>query len=388
MFHDGQYSNNDRIQPQVSTDGTTWSNVGPAIPRYAAGTYAWQEYVVDLSAYIGQANVFIGFLAIGAYGNDCHIDDVTVECTPPPPAISVVYPNGGEVLTTGDLTVINWTASGTVGNVKIEYSTNGGASYRSVTPSTPNDGAFLWIVPSLASSQGMIKVSETDGDPWDTSNTFFTVTAGQPSPANAVVSDFGALGLWVWKNDIWGQVSGANPGSIAAVNVDANGDEEIAGDFGILGLWLWNESSWTHLSGSNANLLAAANTDGDVDEELVSNFGALRLWLWDPTGWTQLSGASAEGVIPLNIDADPAEELAADFGAIGVWVWNGGAWSTLSALNPDSMIVADPDGDGLDEIVADVGALGLWYWNDGTWHQISAQNADSVISIVGDSNGL
>ncbi|MGQ9599176.1 MAG: choice-of-anchor J domain-containing protein [Anaerolineae bacterium] len=79
MFHDGQYSNNDVIQPQVSTDGGgTWTNVGPAFPRYVPGTYAWQQHTVDLSAYVGQADVRIGFLAISAYGNDCHIDDVAV----------------------------------------------------------------------------------------------------------------------------------------------------------------------------------------------------------------------------------------------------------------------------------------------------------------------
>jgi len=84
MFHDGQYINADYVQPQVSTDGSTWTNVGPAISRYLAGTYAWQQHTVDLSAYIGQANVQIGFLGVSAYGNDCHIDDVAV--------VDYVYP--------------------------------------------------------------------------------------------------------------------------------------------------------------------------------------------------------------------------------------------------------------------------------------------------------
>jgi uncharacterized repeat protein (TIGR01451 family) len=82
MYHDTGYSSsNDRVQPQVSTDGgTNWTDVGTAVSR-VDGTTGWSQETVDLSAYAGQANVQIGFLGTSAYGNDCHIDDVVVAQT-------------------------------------------------------------------------------------------------------------------------------------------------------------------------------------------------------------------------------------------------------------------------------------------------------------------
>jgi hypothetical protein len=77
VYHDTGYSSrNDRVQPQVSTDGSSWSSVGSAVSRYN-GTTGWARASVDLSAYRGQS-VRIGFLGISAYGNDLYLDDVAV----------------------------------------------------------------------------------------------------------------------------------------------------------------------------------------------------------------------------------------------------------------------------------------------------------------------
>ncbi|HNQ77669.1 MAG TPA: putative Ig domain-containing protein [Acidobacteriota bacterium] len=80
MYHDTGYTSSaDRVQPQVSTDGgTTWIDVGTAINRYD-GTVQWTEHTVDLTAYCGQPSVMIGLHGISGFGNDCHIDDITVE---------------------------------------------------------------------------------------------------------------------------------------------------------------------------------------------------------------------------------------------------------------------------------------------------------------------
>ena len=77
MYHDTGYSTyNDRVQAQVSTNGTTWTNVGSAVSRYSATT-GWAQATIDLSAYKGQT-VYLGFLGISAYGNNVTLDDVTV----------------------------------------------------------------------------------------------------------------------------------------------------------------------------------------------------------------------------------------------------------------------------------------------------------------------
>jgi pseudomonalisin len=78
MYHDTGYSSYaDKVQVQVSTNGSTWTNVGSAINRYNGST-GWAQANVDLSAYKGASNLYIAFVGISAYGNDCYIDDVTV----------------------------------------------------------------------------------------------------------------------------------------------------------------------------------------------------------------------------------------------------------------------------------------------------------------------
>jgi hypothetical protein len=78
MYHDTGYSTSaDKIQPQVSTNGTTWVNVGSAINRYDGST-GWKQHTIDLSAYKGQSSLRIAFLGTSAYGNNMYADDILV----------------------------------------------------------------------------------------------------------------------------------------------------------------------------------------------------------------------------------------------------------------------------------------------------------------------
>ena len=66
-----------KVQLQVSTNGTTWTSVGTAVNRYDAST-GWKQHSIDISTYKGQSTVYLAFVGISAYGNDEHLDDVTV----------------------------------------------------------------------------------------------------------------------------------------------------------------------------------------------------------------------------------------------------------------------------------------------------------------------
>jgi len=60
--------------------------------------------------------------------------------------------------------------------VKIEYSTNSGASWLPVTNSTPDTGSYLWIVPATVSNNCRVKISDpVDGDPYDVSDADFSI---------------------------------------------------------------------------------------------------------------------------------------------------------------------------------------------------------------------
>ena len=76
LYHDLEKDgSNDRLQVQVSTDGSLWENAGQEIKRYD-GNRGWKPYKVNLQPYLGQPQVMIGFLGISGFGNDIHLDDI------------------------------------------------------------------------------------------------------------------------------------------------------------------------------------------------------------------------------------------------------------------------------------------------------------------------
>ena len=91
--------------------------------------------------------------------------------------IEVTSPNGGENWCAGSTQLITWTAA-QVTDVKIEYSTNGGADWNTIVSSTPSDGEHSWDIPSdlSTSTACRVKISDLDGDPFDISDDDFTIT--------------------------------------------------------------------------------------------------------------------------------------------------------------------------------------------------------------------
>jgi len=126
MYHDTVYStSNDRIQVQVSTNGgSSWANVGTAVSRYNGST-GWQQHTINLSAYAGVSTVRIGLHAISAYGNDIHIDDVSII------EQSCIAPSGGLVV--GNVYNANMTAGVNGATVSNED------SYTTTSAATPLD---------------------------------------------------------------------------------------------------------------------------------------------------------------------------------------------------------------------------------------------------------
>ena len=94
-------------------------------------------------------------------------------------SITVTAPNGGESWPAGSTQNITWTASG-VTNVKIEYSSDGGATYATVAASVTG-GTYAWTVPSAATANGKVRISDTAASgASDVSNAPFTIVAAPP----------------------------------------------------------------------------------------------------------------------------------------------------------------------------------------------------------------
>ena len=124
-------------------------------------------------------------------------------------SISLVEPNGSEVLPVGLPQDIVWHSDGGVGEVKVEFSTDNGTTWTTVVAKTPNDGLYVWLVPDAASTQCLVQVSEADdGEPSDKSRKVFKISA---DPAIRLTSPNGGekwragstqLITWIWGGEV------------------------------------------------------------------------------------------------------------------------------------------------------------------------------------------
>lgn len=96
-------------------------------------------------------------------------------------SVTLTSPNGGESWNVASSKNITWTTSGSVSNAKIEYSTNGGASYlNTIVASTPaSSGSYTWTVANDPSSTVRVRISDaSDPSVYDTSDSNFTIASG------------------------------------------------------------------------------------------------------------------------------------------------------------------------------------------------------------------
>jgi|GEM_PF-1429530 len=146
--------------------------------------------------------------------------------------ITVTSPNGGEVIETGFSHNITWTTSGPIGNLSIQYSTNGGSSWATIVESTENDGSFNWIVPGEDSQNCLVRIAVKDKDnPSDTSDAVFSII----SPTITVISPNGGESLTIGSIH---EITWTSTGTIGDISIDYSTD---------------NGTSWTVIVESTEN---------------------------------------------------------------------------------------------------------------------------------------
>jgi len=78
-------------------------------------------------------------------------------------SITVTSPNGGEHWQNGAVQDITWKITGTITNVKIQYSTDEGTTFTDIVSSTlASVGVYHWTVPSNFSNECLIKISDAN----------------------------------------------------------------------------------------------------------------------------------------------------------------------------------------------------------------------------------
>jgi hypothetical protein len=220
----------------------------------------------------------------------------------PLPSITVLSPNGGENWSVGSTQTITWTSSGSVGNVKIEYSTNNGSSWSTITSSTSNTGSYFWTIPNAPSTQCKVRVSETDGGPSDTSDSTFSI-----GPATTLLwTRDGSAHLWKFNaNGSWAGATGfgyASGWTATCYQRNSDGSAQLLWTRdGSAHLWKFNSNgSWAGAIGYGYALGWTAtcyqrNSDGSA-QLLWTRDGSAHLWKFNASGgW---AGATGYGYAP------------------------------------------------------------------------------------------
>ncbi|MFN8005666.1 MAG: BACON domain-containing carbohydrate-binding protein [Terriglobia bacterium] len=157
------------IKIEYSTDsGLTYSTIVASTPN--SGSYSWEvpntpsaNIVIRISeAHGGIWDTSDRNFTIATSGSDT-------------PTLSVLSPNGGEIWLAGSSHNITWSTTGTVGSVKIEYSTDSGLTYSTIVATTANSGSYSWIIPTTPSTTVKVRISDVGATVSDTSNANFTI---------------------------------------------------------------------------------------------------------------------------------------------------------------------------------------------------------------------
>ena len=175
-----------RYQTYALTESSWYTAVplaDPPVP-HAPGTAENYTAILDLPAGACEFALRIG----DAAGNWSALSNVA-RLEVRRPTVRVVTPAGGEVWLAGAGGWIEWTTGGDIGQLRIEYSPDGGESWQMVAGSVGNSGQYEWTGPAEASSCALVRVSELDGDPVGTSDCFLVVFPVDPDGDGEITAD-------------------------------------------------------------------------------------------------------------------------------------------------------------------------------------------------------
>jgi hypothetical protein len=94
--------------------------------------------------------------------------------------LGVINPWGGETWGANTTKKLTWWYTGSIANVKLEYSLNNGSTWTTIVDSTSNPvREYNWYIPDVSSTQCLIRVSDVDGPAFAVTPSVFTIV-GKP----------------------------------------------------------------------------------------------------------------------------------------------------------------------------------------------------------------
>ncbi len=221
-YNSGQYLT-EGVTVQYSTDGTTWTDV-QFVARHDAsltsGTSQWKLKSITLPAGAGNlATVYVGFKFHSGFGDNCSLDNLVIQATPP--VVTSISPFStcvGQTVTISGTGFTGATAVTFNGTTAITYSVINSTTITATVPAGATSGAIAVTTPggtSITASLFAITTipapTSSNGGPYCSGATAtliasglapggtvasFTGTTGT-SAANASVSNSFTMDFWV-----------------------------------------------------------------------------------------------------------------------------------------------------------------------------------------------
>jgi hypothetical protein len=315
------------------------------------------------------------------------------------PTILVTQPNGGENLTGGSSYAIQWSNTLTIANVKIEYSTNNGASWTQIVASAPNTGSYLWAVPNVSTSSALIRVSEAvTGIPSDASNSAFAVT---PVSLTLTAPNGGEN----WLGDSLQNILWTTSGTVPTVKLEYSIDNGANWTTIVAGVANTGNFNWTVPDVQTASALVRVSKSDDPSifdsSDAVFTISGSSLTILAPNGgevWgggsnQQISWTSSGSVTSVKLEY--SIDNGQSWSAIIANTENDGAflWATPEANTSTALVRISDAGDGLpfdvgnatfsitSESLTLVSPNGGEFWSAGSQQIISWSSTASITTI-------
>jgi len=368
----------------LTTDwGYNWTTLADNTPNDGSQTVT--------IPYVSSSSCFIA-VAEGTYLTPYDLSDGNFSIIMNPASVSVTSPNGGETWVAGTAHNLSWTWTGTIANVAIDYTTDGGLGWLPVTVSTPNTGSFAWTVPSTPSALCLIRVCDaSNAGISDTSNVLFTIAPGAIRKDD-LVGTWDGQGVYCRNSDTGEWVAMASPATmITTGDIDADGTDDLIGIWPSQGgVWIkyYATGEWFNLS-STAAYITTGDMNGDGRDDLLGTWDGQGVYYRDSTSGTWVQLASPASMITCgDLDNDGTDDL------IGIWAGQGGVWVKYSSSGawefigstPSYIGAGDMNGDGRDELLGSWTGQGVYYRNSetGAWVQMSSE---ATMITAGDLEG-
>ena len=361
--------NNVKIEYTLD-NGVTWSTLTNSTP--SVGFYQWSALpnIPSTNARIRISDASDGF------PSDASDSVFTIS---PQPALKIITPNGGENWMSGSSQTIRWNALGkiiggggklipklksspyfplTIANIKIEFTTNNGSTWFSITQSTPNNGSYLWSpVPSQNSSLCRVKISDADvGVPFAISDSTFVIY--NTVPREIIVKS--PNGGEIWQAGTTQEIKWGSTG-VTAVSIDFTTNNGTDWNPIVTGIPSTGYYSWTQVPNTpstNCRIRITDAVNGFPVNQSTSTFTIApppEITVLSPNGgetlqagsntnisWTSTNVANVKIELTTNNGADWSL-IVASTPSIGQYVWQNipGVNSSLCRIK-----ISNADGSG------------------------------------------